>query len=132
MNVPLLALRGVELISGGQDAEYNGALAGVMQLRTVDPGERWSAAWRYTTDGGLDTHYDQGSARVGGPLPWLGLGAVAAADVAGDDTWLPIVRTERHRGLLGLRLGWRAENRMLGYIKLAPVSSPQTASLQVL
>jgi len=123
MDVPVLALRGVELISGGQDAEHGGALAGVLQMRTQDPTPRWS-------DAGLDTHYDQGSARVGGLLV-AGLGVVAAADVMGDDTWLPTVRANRHRDLLGLRIGWRAENRILGWAKLAPMDDPSRASVQV-
>jgi outer membrane receptor protein involved in Fe transport len=84
--VPLLALRGAELVSGGQDAEYSGALAGVLTLRTVDPGERWSAALRYSSDGELDTRYDHGSAMVAGPLPVMGLGVAGAVDVTLDDT----------------------------------------------
>ena len=131
MDVPILALRSLELVSGGQDAEHGGALAGVLVLRTEDPGPRWSAAWRYSTDAGLDTHYDQGSARAGGPLHLLGLGVVAAADLTGDDTWLPIARTERLRSLAGLRVGWRAENRLLGWAKLAPLADPQRGSFQV-
>src|SRR5262249_41163745 len=83
MNVPLLALRGIELVSGGQDAEHGGALAGVLQMRTEDPTPRWSTAWKYSTDAGLDTHYDQASGRIGGPLHAFGLGVVGAADVMG-------------------------------------------------
>ena len=41
MDVPILALRSLELVSGGQDAEHGGALAGVLVLRTEDPGPRW-------------------------------------------------------------------------------------------
>jgi hypothetical protein len=34
--------------------------------------------------------------------------------------------------VLGLSFGWRAENRLLGWLKLAPVSAPQSVSLQLL
>ena len=131
MDIPVLALSSVELIDGGQDAEYGGALAGVLQLRTENPGERWSSSWRYSTDAGLDTHYDQLSLRAGGPLHLGGLGIVAAGDLSGDDTWLPTTRTNHQTSLLGVTFGWRTENHELGWLKLAPVDDPQRGSLQV-
>src|SRR5258706_817128 len=68
MDVPLLALSRAELVSGAPDARYGGGLAGVLDLRTVDPGERPSAEGRRQTDGGTTTHYDRvaGRARLPG------------------------------------------------------------------
>jgi TonB-dependent receptor-like protein len=132
LELPMLALRSVELVSGAPESRYPGSLAGILDLHTVDPDEHLSGEWRWQTDGGLDTRYDRLGARVSTPLPLLGLGIVVAGDAALDNTWLPALRTpERHR-VAGLSLGWRAENRMLGYLKLAPVRSPQGFSLQVL
>ena len=125
MEVPLLALRNVELVSGAPEAQYGCGLAGALDLRTVDPGARPEAQLRWTGDGGLDTRYDRVSARVGTPLRVLGLGVVSAVDGTFDDTWLPALRTPNRRRVLGAPLGWRAENRMLGYLKLAPVEQPR-------
>jgi len=132
MEVPLLALKGVELVSGAPEAQYGCGLAGVLDLRTVDPGARPEAQARWTSDGGQDTHYDRVSARAGTPLRLLGLGVVSAVDLTFDDTWLPALRTRSRRRMLGAPLGWRAENRMLGYAKLAPVEQPRRFSAEVL
>ena len=133
MDVPLLALRAAELVSGGQDAEHSGALAGVLDLHTLDPGERWGREARWATSGWRGARFDQASARVSGPLRPLGLGVAAAADVTLDDTWLPALRSNGRRKWLGtLTTGWRAENRMLGWLKLVPRAGPQVGSLQIL
>jgi outer membrane receptor protein involved in Fe transport len=132
MEVPLLALRNVELVSGAPEAQYGCGLAGALDLRTVDPGARPEAQLRWTGDGGLDTRYDRVSARVGTPLRVLGLGVVSAVDGTFDDTWLPALRTPSRRRVLGAPLGWRAENRMMGYLKLAAVEPPRHFSAEVL
>jgi outer membrane receptor protein involved in Fe transport len=132
MEVPLLALRSAELVSGGLDAEHPGALAGVVDLRTVDPGERWEGEWRWQTDGRRGTHYDRASARAGGPLGLLGLGAVMSADVTLDDTYLPSLRSLGRTRFLGGSFGWRADNRLLGHLKLAPVSGSRPVRLELL
>jgi hypothetical protein len=129
--LPLLAVRSAELVSGGFDAEYGGALAGVLDVRTVDPGGRWSGEALWRTDGRRDTRYDRVGARLGGPVA-LGYGAVATAEVSLDDTYLPALRTQGRQRLLGGSWGWRADNRLLGHLKLAPVAGPQGFSLQVL
>ncbi len=131
LEVPLLALRGAELVSGTPDAQYGGGLSGVLALRTLDPGPRPSAEWRWQSDGRSGTHYDRVGARASAPLPLLGLGAVAASDVTLDDTSLPMLRTVRRHELAGLSLGWRAENRLLGSLKLAPIEQPDRFSAQV-
>lgn len=130
MELPLLALRSVELVSGAPESRYGGSLAGILDLHTVDPGERLAGEWRWQTDGGLDTRYDRLSARMSTPLPMLGLGIVAAGDATLDDTWLPALRSPVRHRVAGLSLGWRAENRMLGYLKLAPVGKPAGFTMQ--
>jgi outer membrane receptor protein involved in Fe transport len=133
MDVPLLALRAAELVSGGQDAEHSGSLAGVLDLHTLDPGESWGREARWATNGGSGARFDQASARVSGPVRPLGLGVAAAADVTLDDTWLPALRSNGRRTWLGtLTTGWRAENRVLGWLKLVPRAGPQVGSLQIL
>ncbi len=132
LDVPLLALRSAELVSGAPEAQYASGLAGTLDLHTLDPSDRASGAWRWASDGGLDTRYDRGSAVLSAPLPRLGLGVVAAGDAAFDNTWLPALRTQPRERLLGIPLGWRAENRLSGYLKLAPVARPERFKLQVL
>ena len=133
MDVPLLALRGAELVSGGQDAQHGGALAGVLDLHTLDPGERWDREARWGTDGWSGARFDQVGARVSGPVRELGLGVAVAADATFDDTWLPALRSENRRAVLSpLMTGWRAENRLLGWLKLVPRAGSQVGSLQIL
>ena len=129
--LPLLAVRSASLLSGGLDAEYGGAIAGVLDVRTVDPGDRWSgeALWRMDGTGG--TNYDRLSGRIGGPIGLFGLGAVASADVMADDTNLPALRSDSGFDTPLGRLGWRADNRLLGHLKIAPVAGGGP-SLQVL
>ena len=131
MGLPLLALRSADLVSGSPEAQYGCGLAGALDLRTVDPGQRPSLAWRWQT--ALESRwYDRLAARVGTPLHVLGLGLVAAGDAALDDTWLPALRSPSEQRVVGMSFDWRAENRLLGFVKLAPVERPQRFSAQVL
>ena len=66
------------------------------------------------------------------PKRVLGIGVVVAGDSLLDDTYLPALRSESRSDLLGKRFGWSAENRMLGYLKLALVAQPRRLSAQVL
>ena len=132
MELPLLALRSAELVSGAPESRYGGALAGVLDLHTADPGERLAGELRWQSDGALDTRYDRLSARVSAPFLPLGLGIVGAGDATLDDTSLPALRSEGRHRTAGLSFGWRAENRMLGYLKLASVAQPQRLALQLM
>jgi TonB-dependent receptor-like protein len=132
MELPLLALRGAELVSGAPESRHVGALAGVLDLHTIDPGERREGEVRWQTDAGLDTRFDRIGGRVSTPIPLLGLGVVAAGEAMLDDTALPALRNGGRHRVLGLSFGWRAENRMLGYLKLAPVAGPKRYSAQVM
>jgi len=129
--VPLLALASADLLTGGFDAEYGGALAGVLDLRTREPGRQWSAETRWATDGRRGTHFDRAEARADGPLP-LGLGVLAAGEATLDDTYLPALRSESRVNVLGRTFGWRADNHVLGLLKLASRDDPRRGSLEVL
>lgn len=132
IEVPLYAIRGAELVSGAPEAEHTTGLAGGIDLHSVDPRPRPSADLKWQTDGGSGTHYDQIAGRVSAPLARLGLGIVAAGEGMFDDTYLPALRTPQRHSVAGVRLGWRAENRMSGYLKLAPLRHPERFAVQVL
>src|SRR5262245_34997434 len=132
MEVPLLALSGADLVSGAPESRYAGATAGVIDLRTFDPGDRTEGEARWITDGRTDTHFDRVAGRVSSPLRVAGLGVMAAGDVTLDDTWFPALRHSARHRVLGGSFGWRAENRLLGLIKLAPVAQPRRFAIQVL
>ena len=131
MEVPLLAIESVELLDGGLDAEHGGALAGVAQIRTVNPGTRPHFMARWESDGGWSnefvqaTAYQRATALLSAPIG-LGLGAVVSADVLGDDTYLPALRERPNWN------SWRADNRLLGFFKLAPISGAGGVALEVL
>jgi TonB-dependent receptor-like protein len=132
MELPLLALRSVELVSGAPESRYAGALAGVLDLHTIDPGERVEGEWRWQSDAGLDTRYDRVGGRVSAPLRLFGLGVVGAGEALLDDTTLPALRSAGRNRVAGISFGWRAENRMLGYLKLAPIAGPRRFNAQVM
>jgi outer membrane receptor protein involved in Fe transport len=62
-----------------------------------------------------------------------GLGLAAAGEMRLDDQFLP-QRPSRGREelLAGRTVGWRNDNHVLGWAKLAPVASPQVFSLEAL
>ncbi len=131
MELPLLALSDADLASGGIDADLGGALAGILRLRTLDPGERWNGVVEWHTDGRQFTHYDRAGARIGGPLGSTGARLMATFEGTLDDTNLPNLRTSERDHVLGGSFGWRADNRMLGHLKLAtaPAGSRWTLEL---
>jgi len=131
LDVPMLALRSADLVSGAPEARYGSGLAGTVDLRTAEPEPRYSGEARWQTALG-DRRYDRASARVGGPLHLLGLGVVAAGDATLDDTWLPDLRSASRMRVAGIPLDWRAENRMLGYVKVAPVDQSRRFVAQLL
>src|SRR4030095_2603167 len=95
------------------------------------PGARWAGEARWETDAGLasrftvPTQYDRVSARVGGRVSgaW---GVALAGGVLTDDRYLPTVVTRMNPH------SWRADNRLLGFAKLAPISSPAGPALEIL
>ena len=130
MEIPRLALESADVVSGGLDAEYGGALAGVIPLHTVNAPQRtegevrWDGDLGFHTDYFQPTNYNQFSAVIGAPLG-RAIGAVIAADVLADNTWLPQLRPHDQWN------SWRADNRMLGYLKLAPIGGAPKVALQL-
>jgi hypothetical protein len=123
MEIPLIAVRDAELRTGGMSAAYTGTLAGVLDVHTIDPGTRRTGEVRWTTDGRLGTEYDQVAARFDGPTGIPGIGVVIAGEARLDGSHLPSLRSaSRARNRLGA-FGWRDQNRMSGYLKLAPPDS---------
>ena len=132
MELPLLGVESAELVSGGLDPEFGGALAGVVQVRTVDPGPTWGGEVRWEGDALVPatfeehtTGYGRVGARLGGPVG-RGIGAVAAIDALTDDTYLPALRSREGRW------SWRADNHLLGLLKIAPIGSPAPVALEIL
>ena len=132
MEVPLFAVRSAELLAGGLDADHNGSLAGELDVQTEVPTERASYLARWSSDGRLGTGYDAVHARVSAPLPRTALGVVAAAEARLDDQGLPVTRSRGRSLRLGQSFGWRQDNHLLAWAKLAPVERPGRASVEVL
>ena len=130
---PLLAVQRADLLAGGLDAEYTGALAGVLDVHTINPGEHPSGALRWLSTGRMGTAYDWLGGRASTPLEIAGLGIAGAAEMRLDDQFLP-QRPSRGREELfaGHSVGWRNDNHVLGWAKLAPVASPQSFSIEAM
>ena len=121
--VPLLALDGADLVTGGLEADHAGALAGVLVLRTVRPPPRPSFVLDWQTDGGRFTRYDRATARVGTPLPHTAYGLALTAEATLDDTFLPAGRSQSRHSILGLgSFGWRADDRLRAHARFAPLA----------
>lgn len=131
MDVPLLAVKSAELLSGGMDADVGGALAGAIELETRAPRRRPEAELEWRSDAG-ETGYDRVAARVAGPVPGTGLALAATADATLDDTWLPVLRSNGRRRVLGGSFGWRAENRLLGDLQLRTAPAGSGLALEIL
>jgi len=129
--LPLMAIQRADLLAGGLDAEYTGALAGVLDLRTWNPSPHPSGALRWLSTGRRSTAYDWLGGRGSVPLPRTGLGVVAAGEARLDDQFLPQRPSRGRSEWLGRRLGWRNDNHVLGWAKLAPLVNPQAVSLEV-
>ena len=130
--LPLLALRSAEVITGAPDAEFGGALAGVLNAATVDPGERLDGELRWQSSVGTPPNVDRVSGRLGVPLRPTGLGLVASAEATIEDPAYPSLRSDGRTNVLGASLGWRAENHALGYLKLAPRGDARPFALELL
>ncbi|HEX5633803.1 MAG TPA: hypothetical protein VFX50_11275, partial [Gemmatimonadales bacterium] len=130
--VPVMAIQRADLIAGGLDAEYAGSLAGVVDLRTWNPTERPSGAVRWLTTARRGTAFDWLGARGSLPLGVGGLGLVAAGETRLDDQFLPGRASRGREQVLGGSFGWRNDNRVLGWAKLAPVANPQAFSIEAM
>jgi hypothetical protein len=128
--LPLFTVRDADVLAGGLDADHAGALAGVIDVRTEDPTPQPHASLRYTSDGRRSRGLDWAGMRATGPLA-RGIGFAAAAEAQLDDQGLPALRTRgREASALG-HFGWRNDNQLRAWAKLAPVESPQRLALEV-
>jgi outer membrane receptor protein involved in Fe transport len=86
LRIPPDMLGEASLVTNGFSARYGQALSGLVNVVTLDPGERWEGRSAIETDrpfgGGLDHGLDRLAVRAGGPVT-KGIGLVAAIDVAG-------------------------------------------------
>ncbi len=129
--LPLGAIVSAELLSGGMDADVGGALAGTVAIQTRRPDGRPTGAAEWHSDAGA-TGFDRFAGWFAGPILRSGLGVAAAADVTLDDTWLPSLRSNGRHRLLGMSFGWRAENRLLGDVRIATTRPGAGASLELI
>jgi hypothetical protein len=133
LDVPLLATKSAELVSGGQEADLQAALAGVLRLRTVDVPSRPHAALKWQTDGALFTREDRIAGQLGTPLGHTGFGLVATAQTVLDDTNLPALRSQGRHPILGIgEFGWRADSRLAGHVKLAPLAEKSGPAIEAI
>src|SRR5262249_59610547 len=85
---------------------------------------------RWLSAGGRGTASDWLGGRGSLPLGLGGLGLAAAGETRLDDEFLPQRPSRGRAEWLGRRIGWRNDNHVLGWAKLAPISSPQAVSLE--
>lgn len=130
--LPLMAVQRAELLVGGLDAEYMGALAGVLDVHTWNPEAHPRGAVRWLGTGRHGTAFDWLGARGSVPLGWAGLGLVGAGEARMDDQFLPQRPSRGRAEVLGRRFGWRNDNHLLAWAKLAAIANPQLWSLEVL
>jgi len=121
MELPLVAVREAELVTGGFEAQHGGTLAGVLDVRPYLPQPRFAGELRWASDGRIDTEYDHAAARLLGPIGVGGLGFVAAAEATLDGTSYPSLRSDSRRHTVLGDFGWRDDNRLLGFLEIAPV-----------
>ncbi len=132
MEVPLFAIRSADLLTGGLDADHEGSLAGELDLETERPTAQPEALVRWTGDAHTGSGYDALHARVTAPIARTGLGIALAGEARLDDLGLPVTRSRGTTEVLGTKFGWRQDNHLLAWAKLAPVSGPQRTSLELL
>ncbi|MGH7514889.1 MAG: TonB-dependent receptor [Gemmatimonadales bacterium] len=86
LRIPPDMLGEASLVTNGFSARYGQALSGLVNVVTLDPGERWEGRSAIETDrpfgGGLDHGLDRLAVRAGGPVT-KGIGLVGAIDIAG-------------------------------------------------
>ena len=130
--LPVMAVQSADLFAGGLDAEYAGSLAGVVDLHTWNPSARAGGAVRWLTTARQGTSFDWVGARGTLPLRVAGLGLVAAGETRLDDQFLPGRASRGRQDVLGGQFGWRNDNHMLGWAKLAPIANPQSFSIEAM
>ena len=98
----------------------------------MNPTAKPTAALRWLSTGRRGTAYDWLGGRGSMPLHVAGLGLVAAGETRLDDAFLPQRPSRGRQEVLGRSFGWRNDNHVLGWAKLAPIESPQAFSVEVM
>ncbi len=123
--LPLFAVAGADVITGGLDAEYGDALSGIVNLTTREGGPKFSGDLRWDTDRYGDptkTYEDLDRLALGGggPTPWRRVTWFATWEGAFSRGWLPTALENRSRTVLDfVQVGFRPNNRMRTTAKLA-------------
>ena len=130
-NVANLAIAGAEVLSGGFDAEYGGALSGVVSVSTKEGTDRLGGDVRWDTDRFGDptktfNNYDRFTFGFGGPTPVKNLTYFATYEGTFTDTYLRSTLTKPSRTLFDfITLGNRQSNQINTNLKLAYRANPQ-------
>ena len=132
--VPLMAVRARRPARGRTRRRVRGLARGRHRLEDLEPDANARAArCAGCPPGGTGTAYD-----------WLGGRALdchwASADSGSwalretrlDDQFLPQRQSRGRQDVLGRSFGWRNDNHVLGWAKLAPIANPQSVSLEVM
>ena len=91
IDVSLLGTSGVEVISGGMDAEYGDAQSAIVNITTREGGDEFGGEFRYFTDdfGRQDktyTNFDRLNLGLGGPTWFRGLRYYVSGQASFSDT----------------------------------------------
>ncbi len=124
-NIASLAVAGTDVLLGGFDAEYGGALSGVVSVSTKEGTDRFSGEVRWDTDRYGDPtktfdNYDRFTFGFGGPTPIKDLTYFATYEGTFQDTYLKSQMSHPRRTLLDfIQLGNRQNNQINTNFKLA-------------
>ncbi|MBI1799263.1 MAG: TonB-dependent receptor [Candidatus Eisenbacteria bacterium] len=130
-NVASLAVAGADLLSGGFDAEYGGALSGVVSFSTKEGTDRFGGEVRWDTDRYGDPtktfdNYDRFTFGFGGPTPIKDLTYFATYEGTFTDTYLKSSLTKPQGTLLDfIQHGNRQANQINTNFKLAYRVNPR-------
>lgn len=124
-NIATLAVAGTDVLSGGFDAEFGGALSGVVSVSTKEGSDRFGGEVRWDTDRYGDPtktfdNYDRFTFGFGGPTPVKNLTYFATYEGTFSDTYLASTLSKPHRTILDfIQLGNRQSNQINTNFKLA-------------
>jgi len=130
-NIANLAVAGTDVLSGGFDAEYGGALSGVVSVTTKEGTDRFGGEVRWDTDRYGDPtktfdNYDRFTFGFGGPTPVKNLTYFLTYEGTFNDTYLRTTLTKPRRTLLDfIQLGNRQSNQINSNFKLAYRVNPR-------
>ena len=95
LSISLMSQEGMNVLTGGFDAEYGNAQSGIIEIATREGGEKYEGQLRFMTDdfGAPDKtyfNYDNFGVAVGGPVPSVGnrVRFYLSGEVRFEDTYL--------------------------------------------